>query len=321
MSFVYDIGQAAITGFLVYVLFATINIVYVFFIRQGKDLTKYGKWAVVTGATDGIGKAYAFELASKGLNVVLVSRTQSKLESVAKEIESKHNVDTKIVVADMSQVDDSCVSLASAIDGLDVAVLINNVGISYDYPNYFHELSDERVDLLLKLNVVSLTQITRVVLPGMVARRNGAIVNISSASGSIVTPLLTAYSASKAYVDFFSRGLALEYESLGIHVQSVIPFYVTSKLSKISKPTLFAPTPENFAKSGVRCIGYEKRTTGYWSHTLQRTALSLLPEVARRNQPQGHIFGNPFNVRFSPYALVKSVLKGSSMFVLCAFAE
>ncbi|KNC70691.1 hypothetical protein SARC_16778 [Sphaeroforma arctica JP610] len=96
MSFIYDIGVAAITGVGIYTALSAVNLVYVYFIRQGNDLKKYGKWAVITGATDGIGKAYAFELAKKGLDIVLVSRTQSKLEEVRREIMTIHDVEVKV---------------------------------------------------------------------------------------------------------------------------------------------------------------------------------------------------------------------------------
>ncbi|KNC74561.1 hypothetical protein SARC_12898 [Sphaeroforma arctica JP610] len=185
---------------------------------------------------------------------------------------------SKVVAADLYNVDASVATIKAATEGMDVGILVNNVGVSYDYPCLFHDVSDERVDQLVKLNMESLTKITRAVLPGMAERRRGAIVNVSSASGMMATPLLTAYSASKAYVDFFSRGLNTEYQHLGVQVQSLMPLYVTSKLSKIRKPTLFVPTPEAFCKSAVRMIGYERRTTGYWSHQLQVGALGFLPE-------------------------------------------
>lgn len=105
------------------------------FLRPSKDLRKYGKWAVVTGATDGIGKAYAFELARKGLSVLIISRTQSKLDATAEEIRSKHSgIEVRTLAIDFSSFgapkDPLRAKVAAAIDGVDVGVLINNVGAS-----------------------------------------------------------------------------------------------------------------------------------------------------------------------------------------------
>lgn len=106
-------------------------------------------------------------------------------------------------------------------------------------------------------------------------RKRGAIVNIASASGYAPTPLLTVYSATKAYMDFFSRALAAEYPYL--HIQSVLPLYVASKMSKIRRAGWTAPTPTAFVRDAIRTIGHEPRTFGYWSHALQMWAASMLP--------------------------------------------
>ena len=120
---------------------------YKYFLRPSKNLKKLGQWAVVTGATDGIGKAYALKFAKAGMGVVLISRTKSKLDAVKKEIEEKHQgVQVKVVVCDYSSFDDSARSkVAKAVKGLDVGVLVNNVGVSYVFPKYFSELSEDEV--------------------------------------------------------------------------------------------------------------------------------------------------------------------------------
>ena len=117
-----------------------------------RDLKKCGAWAVVTGATDGIGKAYCEALAKRGLNVVLISRTLSKLQDCAKEIEEKYKVSTKIVAADFSKASNAGFTdpIAAAIKDLTIGVLVNNVGLSYDMPAYFVE-EDVTLDFLKEL--------------------------------------------------------------------------------------------------------------------------------------------------------------------------
>ena len=131
---------------------------------------------------------------------------------------------------------------------LDIGVLVNNVGMSYEYPQEFLELSSTYVDTLINLNIVSLNAMTRIVLPQMVERKKGAVINISSFLAAFPTPLLSVYSASKSYVDLISQGMAKEYSSKGITVQCVLPGYVTSKLSKIRRPSLTVPTPNAFVR-------------------------------------------------------------------------
>ena len=131
---------------------------------------------------------------------------------------------------------------------LDIGVLVNNVGMSYEHPQELLELSSTYVDTLINLNIVSLNAMTRIVLPQMVERKKGAIINISSFLAAIPSPLLSVYSASKSYVDLISQGMAKEYSSKGITVQCVLPGYVTSKLSKIRRPSLTVPTPNAFVR-------------------------------------------------------------------------
>ncbi|KAM0822305.1 hypothetical protein ACQ4PT_071583 [Festuca glaucescens] len=233
--------------------------VYAFFLRPGKPLRRrYGPWAVVTGGTDGIGRAIAFRLAASGLNLVLVGRSPDKLSAVSDEIRAKHpKTEVRTFVLDFA-----CEGLVAGVEalkesirGLDVGVLVNNAGLSYPYARYFHEVDEELMRNLIQVNVEAVTRITHAVLPGMVDRKRGAIVNIGSGAASVVPsdPLYSVYAATKAsvlshflleitalfalyisqyatglvnaeveatlYVDQFSRCLYVEYKGKGIDVQ------------------------------------------------------------------------------------------------------
>lgn len=126
----------------------------------------------------------------------------------------------------------------------------------------------------------AVTRVTHAVLQGMVERKRGAVVNIGSGAATILPsdPLYAVYAATKAYVDQFSRSLYVEYKNKGIDVQCQAPMYVATKMASIRKPSLFAPSPEDYARAAVRYIGYEPRCTPYWAHSLVWFLFSVLPE-------------------------------------------
>jgi len=258
--------------------FTLLNFIFVYFLRPGKDLKKFGKWAIVTGCTDGIGKAVAEELAAKGISLVLISRTQSKLDEQAKELNSKFKIETKVYAMDFSSQDLSMFDrVKEFIKDLDIGILINNVGMSYDHAEYFNQLEKEKIENLIRINIFGTTHMTYVVLPGMLERKRGAVVNVSSASSLVSEPMYAVYSASKAFVNSFSKALHHEYKGQGVHVQSQVPAFVTTKLSKLRSTSFFICSPKAYAKSLIAAIGYESLIFSYWTHALQFEVLAYLP--------------------------------------------
>lgn len=184
-----------------------------------------GRTGVVTGASRGIGAATARALDRAGARVVLVARTTAALEQVASEL--RH--DPVVVTADLAQ-DGSAQRVASAaLDALGhVDVLVNNAAAAVRMPSA--ELDAATIDRLLTLNVRSLLLLTTALLPGMVERGSGSIVNLSSISGVTGTPRRAAYAASKGAVDALTRSLAMEYGPYGVRVNAIAPGVIDTDL-------------------------------------------------------------------------------------------
>uniref|UniRef100_A0A8D0HPI6 Inactive hydroxysteroid dehydrogenase-like protein 1 n=1 Tax=Sphenodon punctatus TaxID=8508 RepID=A0A8D0HPI6_SPHPU len=236
-------------------------------------VNQYGRWAVVTGCTSGIGKAYAEELARRGVNIILIGRSAEKLEAVAKHIAETYKTETAIIVADFSKGREIYPAIKEVLRGKEIGILVNNIGVFYDYPDYFTNVSENLLWETINVNIGVATIMVHIVLPGMVERKKGAIVNVSSSCCCHPTPQLSAYSASKAYLDHFSRSLHYEYASKGIFIQSLIPHFIYTNRTKfsstLSKQSWLVPSAEVYAHHAVSTLGLSKRTTGYWLHSLQ----------------------------------------------------
>ncbi|CAB4015984.1 very-long-chain 3-oxoacyl- reductase, partial [Paramuricea clavata] len=139
----YFIGSV----YVYYLLFKCLKFVWevlkTTFVGGNIDFTRFGEWAVVTGCTDGIGKSYAKQLAAKGLNIILMSRSREKLDDTAFEIEKDYKVKTKIIQVDFSGGHEIYEPIAKELEGFEIGVLVNNVGVCTSCFAYLHEFSNE----------------------------------------------------------------------------------------------------------------------------------------------------------------------------------
>lgn len=250
--------------------------------------SKFGEWAVVTGSTDGIGKAYAKELAARHMNLILISRNLDKLEKTRCEVlEINPKIDVKIIQADFSKGKPIFENIKLELADIPIGMLVNNVGKQYTYPMYLGEVPEEELWDIINLNVGATTMMTRIVIEQMKTRRKGAIVNISSGSELQPLPLMTVYAATKVYVKSFSEAIRAEYSKFGITVQHLAPLFINTKMNaftpKLQVSSLFVPSATTYAKNAISTLGKLDSCSGYWAHGIQ-TFFTLIPPVWMRTK-------------------------------------
>ena len=239
-------------------------------------------WAVITGASDGIGKEFAFYLARAGYSTILISRTQSKLDAVASEIKSKYNTPTKTITIDFSSTnnDEDYTRLQSETSNLDIGILINNVGLSHSIPVPFVETPLKELTSIVNINCLSTLRMTQLITPGMIKRKKGLILTMGSFGGTYPTPLLATYTGSKAFLQYWSTALGAELAPHGITVELVQSYLVTSAMSKIRHTSMLIPNPRAFVRSTMSKIGrtggaqgWMYTSTPFWSHAVMQYAI------------------------------------------------
>jgi uncharacterized protein len=177
--------------------------------------------ALVTGASSGIGADLARELARDGHDLVLAARTVAPMENLAAEL-TAHGAGTVVIAADLSQ-PGGAAALVSAIEarGIAVDVLVNNAGLGA--VGRFDQADPLRIGEMLQVNVVALTELTRLLLPGMVARRHGKVMLVASTAAFQPGPGMAVYFATKAYVLSFGEAIAEELRGTGVIVTVLCP--------------------------------------------------------------------------------------------------
>jgi short-subunit dehydrogenase len=212
------------------------------------------RWAVVTGASSGIGAAIAAELAGRRWNIVLIGRDVAALDAAAHALTTRHGVETWTISADLA----TSAGIENVIGALNaralpVGALINNAGFGLHAGFLDTSAADET--RLLDVQLKALLALTRAVLPGMLARRDGYILNVASVYAFSPVPNQAVYAACKAFMASFSKSLALELEGSGVSVSALCPGITTTafraRAGMKEKKSAFALSAEAVARSGV----------------------------------------------------------------------
>jgi short-subunit dehydrogenase len=191
------------------------------------------KTALITGASTGIGKELATIHASKGGNLVIIARNESKLNNLKQELELKYNTKVVVIAKDLSDVN-STQEIYNEIkqQGINIDYLINNAG--FGALGKFHELELARQISMINLNITALTALTHLFLPDFVKQNSGKILNTSSTASFMPGPLQAVYFATKAYVTFFSNALSEELYGTNITVTNLMPGATESEFGAVS---------------------------------------------------------------------------------------
>jgi short-subunit dehydrogenase len=192
--------------------------------------------ALITGASAGIGWSYAEELARRGYDLILVARSAERLEELASRSRAAHGVSVTTLAEDLS-VEGGAQRVIDKVDaaGLQVDLLVNNAG--FGSVGGFKDLPLERELAMIRLNIGALVALTGLVLPAMLSRGRGEIINVSSVVASHPSPGFAVYAATKAFVTSFSTALAVELSETGVYVQALHPGSTATNFQRVAGST------------------------------------------------------------------------------------
>ena len=268
------------------------------------EVTDDKPWALVTGASSGLGEAFARELAARHINLVLTARREQPMQQMAERLKTQYGIKVVIEPADLSR-PGSAAALKSKIDaqGIEPAILINNA--AFGISGFFGDQPLERLDSMLHLNIVSLTELTHIFGKDMRARGRGQILLVASVAAQGPTPLLSAYGASKAYVLSLGEALHVEFGAkVGVTVLSpglmdtefnAVSGYeapdsmlirksklAPTKVAQIGLEAMFARKPHVIAGGVNRFIAFVAHFVS--RHTLARTVFDMAHKPDSRGE-------------------------------------
>jgi short-subunit dehydrogenase len=254
-----------------------------------------GKWALVTGASAGIGIALARELAGNGAKLILTARRKDRMEALALELGEK-GTEVRIVAADLNDpAGPQQIYDATAGIGLTVDILVNNAGLG-QYGGFAQSPVEQELSQV-RVNCEAMVRLTRLFVPHMVERRRGWIMILASTASFQPVPYLSTYAATKVFDRFFALGLAAEVARFGVKVTALCPGPTESEFFEVARSESFMPggrqSAEEVARLGVAALARGQRTiVPYFSGRFLTLLVRLLPvglitsQIEKRARPK-----------------------------------
>ena len=220
-----------------------------------------GKWALITGASAGIGLEIARQLAAGGVHLVLTARRADRLQTLAAELSSHHGVRVEALAADLALPGAPAEILAfTSAKNFEIELLVNNAG--FGAFGYTHEVPAPRLLDMVEVNCSAVVHLTRLYLPAMLERRHGDILIVASVAGFQAVPFISVYAATKAFDLMFAQGLAEEVRPFGVRVCALCPGSTTTEFQQVAgqpdRAFRGAETAEKVARVGLRALAEGK---------------------------------------------------------------
>src|SRR5215471_5043269 len=239
---------------------------------------RYGPWALVTGASAGIGAEFSRQLAAMGLNLVLVARRRERIEGLARQLESTRKIEVRTIVADLSQ-PDFLPLIRSKTESIDVGLLVNNAGFGIAGKFLEHDVKKELA--LLDVNCRAPLVLTHVLGHQMAQRKRGGIIFVSSVSGYVATPYESGYAASKVYELFLAESLGYELGKEGVDVLALCPGSTDTEFHDIAgSRTVAAMAVEPVVRLALKKLGKSPVAIPGWHNRLLVYLLKMTPRRA-----------------------------------------
>jgi uncharacterized protein len=243
-------------------------------------VARYGPWALVTGASSGIGREFARQLAARGLNVVLVARRAERLAELAAELTARDDIQALTVPVDLC-FDGFLDPIRTATDGLPIGLLVNAAGFSRT--GLFLDMDRDEMLRMLNLNCRAPVVLAHEYGPAMRARRRGGLIFVTSVTGFVATPLWSLYAATKAFDLLLSEGLAAELCADGVDVLALAPGTTrTEFLDEAGINDFMSLEPEAVVRQALARLGHSDLAITGWFYRGGIFATRLLPRTVNR---------------------------------------
>jgi len=232
--------------------------------KLNRSIEPFAPAVVITGATHGLGRALAEEFARGSHALLLVARDEIALRKAAEELSSAHDVVVKTLAADLGT-EEGCAAVEDALQssGLYADMLVNNAAMMM--AGFFQDQDPAKLRQLVDLDVRAVVDLTRRLLPGMIARRKGGVLNVASVEGFMPVPYQATYAAAKAFVLSFTRALAYETMGTGVRISSLAPGTIATEMhakagAEYSRYVQYLPAR---TAQDVAGVGYRKFMRGW----------------------------------------------------------
>ena len=224
--------------------------------KPRKSANWFGKWALITGASAGIGVAFAEELAAGGTNLVLTARRKGRLDELARRLTAAYKIGTEVFSADLADAGaPQKIFDFTKEKGVEIELLINNAG--FGQYGEFPSVEKQRLLDMVQVNCTAVVHLTRLYLPEMIARRRGDVLILASTASFQAVPYISTYAATKAFDLLFAEGLAEEMKPHGIRVCALCPGSTESEFHTVAGQEKFqrnAETAEKVARTGLKAL-------------------------------------------------------------------